>query len=290
MYHLSGIAPNAAALGRHGNLPYFRAVRVAAGPGMAISVIEYQLMRTLRQQNCLPLGGDLLEIGEANWYGDLSLDLLREDIAAFAVPEKRQALLEALEAAIRSPMGPTGWDVAKVFWHTFLQPASISAIDLHGSEIAQQLDLNQPIRLGRQFHLVHNNGTLEHIFDIAQAFRNMHDLTLPGGVMIHQAPFVGWVDHGFYSLHPTLFWDLAETNNYHIITLIYAEHKPPRIETLQSREAILELARSNRIGRNGSLAVAFQRPLAAEPFRVPMQGYYAGRVSQEAVDAWSALR
>jgi hypothetical protein len=257
---------------------------------MAISVVEYQLMRALRQQNCLPLGGDLLEIGEANWYGDLIPDLLREDIARFATPDKRQPLLRALETALQAPEGRTGWDIAKIFWHVFLQPSSISAIDLHGSPVAQKLDLNQPLKLGHQFHLVHNNGTLEHIFDIAQAFRNMHDLTRPGGMMVHHAPFVGWVDHGFYSLHPTLFWDLAEANNYHMITMIYAEHNPVRIETLPSREAVLELARNNQVGRNATLAAVLQRPLTAEPFRIPMQGYYAGRISQEAVDAWSILR
>jgi hypothetical protein len=257
---------------------------------MAISVIEYQVIRTLRQQDCLPLGGDLLEIGEANWYGDLSLDLLREDIESFAAPERRQDLIAALESAAASAKDSRGWDIAKIFWHTFLQPASITAIDMHGSRIAQKLDINQPIKLGHQFHIVHNNGTLEHIFDIAQGFRNMHELTRPGGLMIHQAPFVGWVDHGFYSLHPTLFWDLAEANNYHMVALIYAEHNPPRLETLASREAVLELARNNGIGRNGNLAAVLQRPLTAEAFRTPMQGYYAGRISQEAVDAWSLLR
>lgn len=257
---------------------------------MAISVIEYQLIRTLRQQNCLPPGGDLLEIGEANWYGDVGLDILREDIARFAAPEKRQSLLDALEAASRTEAGLLGWDLAKIFWHTFLQPDSITAIDLHGSPTARELDLNHPVKLDRQFHLVHNNGTLEHIFDIAQGFRNMHDLTRPGGLMIHHAPFVGWVDHGFYSLHPTLFWDLAEANGYHMVTMVYAELSPPRMETLENREAVLELARGNRIGRNGNLAVVMQRPLVAESFRTPMQGYYAGRISQEAVDAWSTLR
>jgi hypothetical protein len=255
---------------------------------MAISVLEYQVTRTLREQSCLPLGGDLMEIGEANWYGDLSLDLLRADIERFAAPERRADLLAALDAAAKQE--PGGWDIAKIFWHTFLQPGSISAIDMHGSRIAQKLDLNQPLTLGRQYHVVHNNGTLEHIFDIAQAFRNMHEMTRPGGLMIHHAPFVGWVDHGFYSLHPTLFWDLAEANNYHMVVMIYGEHNPPRLEALANREAVLELARNHGIGRNGNLAAVLQRPLSQEPFRTPMQGYYAGRISQEAVDAWSLLR
>lgn len=257
---------------------------------MAISVIEYNLIRSLQEQSLLPHGGDLLEIGEANWYGDVGLDVLRADIARFAAPQQQGQLLTALVEAGRADGLQASWDIAKVFWHTFLAPASISAIDFAGSAIAQRLDLNLPIDLGQRFDIVHNAGTLEHVFDIAQAFRNIHNLTRPGGVMIHHAPFVGWVDHGFYALQPTLFWDLAEANGYHVAVMAYAEVKPPKLVSLATREAVLELARDGRIGRNANLAAVLQRPHNEEPFRVPLQGYYAGRISQAAVDAWSELR
>ena len=210
---------------------------------MAISVIEYQLMRTLQEQALFPRGGDLLEIGEANWYGDISLDLLRADIARFAAPERQAELLAALQAASARGDGLASWDIAKVFWHAFLAPASITAIDFDGTEIAHKLDLNQPIDIGQRFDIVHNAGTLEHVFDIAQAFRNIHNLTRPGGFMIHHAPFVGWVDHGFYALQPTLFWDLAEANGYRIHLMLYAEINPPRLESLASRE-VMEMAKA----------------------------------------------
>jgi SAM-dependent methyltransferase len=257
---------------------------------MAISVIEYQLIRSLQEQNLFPRGGDLLEIGEANWYGDISLDQLRADIVRFAPPERHAALLEALETAARRDDTRAQWDIAKVFWHAFLAPASITAIDFDGTQTAHKLDLNQPIDIGQRFDIVHNAGTLEHVFDIAQAFRNMHNLTRPGGVMIHHAPFVGWVDHGFYALQPTLFWDLAEANGYHVAAMVYAEVDPPRLESLPSREAILDMAKAGRIGRNANLAAVLQRPHTEAPFHIPMQGYYSGRISQQAVDAWSQLR
>ncbi len=257
---------------------------------MAISVIEYQLVRTLQEQKLFARGGDLLEIGEANWYGDISLDLLRADIGRFAAPERSAELLAALEAAAARGDARASWDIAKIFWQTFLAPSSITAIDFDGTEIARKLDLNQPIDIGQRFDIVHNAGTLEHVFDIAQAFRNIHNLTRPGGFMIHHAPFVGWVDHGFYALQPTLFWDLAEANGYRVHLMLYAEIRPPRLESLASREAVLELAKGGRIGRNANLAAVLQRPAAEAPFRIPFQGYYAGRISQEAVDAWSELR
>lgn len=254
---------------------------------MAISIIEYHLIRNLQDQGYIPRGGDLLEIGEANWYGDVGMEVLRADIARFAAPEQRDALLAALAKA---QAANAQWDIAKIFWQTFLQPSSITAIDMDGSAIAKKLDLNRPVQLGRQFQVVHNAGTLEHVFDIAQAFRSIHDLTAPGGLMIHHAPFVGWVDHGFYSLHPTLFWDIAEANGYQVGALVYAEINPPRFENLATREAVLELARSGRIGRNGNIAAVLQKPYGEVPFKTPMQGYYNNRISKEAVDAWSALR
>ena len=257
---------------------------------MAISVIEYQLIRSLREQDLLPLGGDLLEIGEANWYGDISLDLLRADIARLVPPQRQGELLASLERAAAQGDERALLDLGKVFWHAFLAPASITAIDLGGTEKAHKLDLNLPIDLGQRFDIVHNSGTLEHVFDIAQAFRNMHNLTRPGGLMIHHAPFVGWVGHGFYALQPTLFWDLAEANNYHVHVMLYAELKPPRLETLAGRDAVLEMARDGRIGRNANLAAVLRRPATEAAFRIPFQGYYAGRVSQAAVDAWSRLR
>jgi SAM-dependent methyltransferase len=256
---------------------------------MAISVIEYQLIRSLQEQGLFPRGGDLLEIGEANWYGDISLDVLRQDIAVFAAAEQRAELLAGVERAVGREDEAT-WELAKIFWQTFLSPTSITAIDLGGTKAAHKLDLNEAIDIGQRFDIVHNAGTLEHVFDIAQAFRNMHNLTRPGGFMIHHAPFVGWVDHGFYALQPTLFWDLAEANDYRIHLMLYAEIDPPRLESLASREAVLEMAKAGRIGRNANLAAVLQRPAADAPFRIPFQGYYAGRISQAAVDAWSQLR
>src|ERR1700721_760081 len=50
-------------------LPYRRRPHDRGDGRMAISAVEYFLMRTLREQNLLPLGADLLQLGESNWYG-----------------------------------------------------------------------------------------------------------------------------------------------------------------------------------------------------------------------------
>ena len=69
---------------------------------MAINIVEYNLMRRFRDQKLFPLGGDLLELGEANWYGDVNPNILRADIAKYAIPAKRSELLAELDEAVKS--------------------------------------------------------------------------------------------------------------------------------------------------------------------------------------------
>ena len=176
---------------------------------MAITQIEYQLFRSLREQGALPLGGSMLELGEANWYGDVPLEQLGEDIYRFAPEAQRKPLFEALDAQNREKGKWWLFAVADIFWKTFLQPKERVAIDFHGTESALRLDLNQTIDLSRTFDIVTNLGTAEHIFNVHQTFKTIHDHTAPKGLMIHGLPFSGWVDHGFYNFNPTFYWDLA---------------------------------------------------------------------------------
>ena len=257
---------------------------------MAITGIEYSLFRSMREQNALPLGGDVLELGEANWYGDVDLSVLGQDIYRFGRSEDRQGLFRQLDEISRAKRPDVLWEIAKVFWQAFLQPGSMTAIDFHGTEKALKLDLNDPVDLGRQFDMVMNLGTVEHVFNVAQAFKTIHDHTRSGGLMIHGMPFSGWVDHGFYGFNPTLYWDLAGANGYDVLVMFYAELDPVKLVQLETRERIVEIARNDRIGRNSLTYAVFRRPVEAHPFRVPIQGYYAGTISREASDAWKTLR
>jgi len=257
---------------------------------MAINIIDYNLMRFLRENKVFQLGGDLLEIGEANWYGDVDPNVLRSDIFKFALPEKQQALAAQLDAALLSTPPSALYRIAEVYWETFLQPASRTAIDFHGTERTLKLDLNTPIDLQKKYHVVHNCGTLEHVFNVGFAFKTVHDHTLPGGVMIHQTPFVGWLDHGFYNFNPTFFWDLAAANRYQVCIFLYTETKPLKTVQLKSREQILQMAKNNEIGRAADFHIVLRRPDQDMPFRFPIQGVYAEMLSQSALRDWQLLR
>jgi len=257
---------------------------------MAITGIEYNLFRSMREQNALPPGGDILELGEANWYGDVDLSVLGQDIYRFVPKEDRQSLFRHLDEVSRAQGPGILWEIAKVFWQVFLQPRSMTAIDFHGTDKALKLDLNDPIDLQCRFDVVMNLGTVEHVFNVAQAFKTIHDHTRPGGLMIHGLPFSGWVDHGFYSFNPTFYWDLAGVNGYDVLVMLYAELDPVKLVQLETRERILELARDNGIGKNSLVYAVLRRPAEDRLFRLPVQGYYAGTISREASDAWKTLR
>ena len=108
--------------------------------------------------------------------------------------------------------------------------------------------------------------------------------------MVHVMPFRGWLEHGFYSFNPTFYWDLAAANDYVVHVLAYTELSPTKVIALPSREKVTELARSGSLGDNANLYAVMRKPAEAKDFRIPMQGVYAGAVSQQMIEAWRGLR
>lgn len=236
---------------------------------MAISKAHFDMLLTLSNEGHLPRGVDLLEIGEANWYGDHD-------------PE------EVFCGAGERCDPQDGYAMARLIYKAIFDPKLRHAIDA-GGPTAEWLDLNKPIKLKQQYDVVYNHGTAEHVFNIAQVFRTMHEACKDGGLMIHECPFTGWVDHGFYCLQPTLFWDLAKANDYRI-KFAAVEHLASRtFEPIPCRDAVLETRRRGQLADNLMLYVVLRKTVDAE-FRIPMQGVYAGQVSEAAEQAWRELR
>ncbi|MBF0270374.1 MAG: hypothetical protein HQL44_17475 [Alphaproteobacteria bacterium] len=257
---------------------------------MAISHLSYSLYRDARRAGWLPTGGRILEFGEANWYNDIDSAVLLKDIDSFIQDE---ALKEELTGRFQSldANGPTYlFDIARLFYDIIFQPAERQAIDLNGTPDAMRLDLNEPIDLGRQFDICINNGTAEHVFDIGNFFRTMHDCTAPGGIMFHEAPMTGWLDHGFYNFQPTFFFDLAAANDYQIIGLFVCDLSAVSVAPLTSRKSAHQMAQRLELPDNANLFAALKKPLEERSFRTPRQGYYDGRLDAEEAEAWNKLR
>ncbi len=164
---------------------------------MAIDRAAVELWRKLKPW--LPARPLVLEIGEANWYGDVPL----ADVPELAdVPDWETADL---------------WAKARLFYERILDPARVDAVDLQGTREAWKLDLNEPLPVDVMYDVVVNTGTTEHVFDQRQVFETIHDRTKPGGLMVHAFPVGGCKDHGFYTYSPCLLAELLLANGYWLL-------------------------------------------------------------------------
>lgn len=69
------------------------------------------------------------------------------------------------------------------------------------------------------FDLVTDFGTGEHIFDQAQVWRTLHDLTKVGGFIAFDRPAQGYPAHCFYLVTESWCRDIAAANNYRVVRL-----------------------------------------------------------------------
>lgn len=92
------------------------------------------------------------------------------------------------------------------------------------------LDLNMhsaPDALRGRFDLVTNFGTTEHLINQLLAMKTIHDLTKPGGVIYHDLPMSGYLEHGYFLYTPLFFTDLAAANEYRIVRQYYSRTETP---------------------------------------------------------------
>lgn len=270
---------------------------------MAISETHYLLLRELRDKGVLPQGGRILEIGMANFYGDMDILEMYGDSTSPGNGFQQGVLwtLRNKQQAGEQLSGEDAFQLARIIYDIAFAPKEIVSIDLDPDATDSiKADLNAFIfdqwrdaKGGRpdtdQFNVAINHGTAEHIFNIANVFRVMHDATVVGGLMIHESPFTGWVDHGFYCLQPTLFWDVAAANGYEMV-MVATEHLASKTAMkIESREQIHEMKRRGQLADNLMLFVVMRKGADA-PFKIPMQGVYAGTVSEQVNRSWVELR
>ena len=192
--------------------------------------------------------------------------------------------------------------------------------DLLDSRVNWIRDFNHLVKLPERFRIATNFGTAEHIFDIGQMFRSMHDALVPGGVALYVLPTFGDINHGFYNIHPTLYFDLAEANRYVIDNFHYVDRWDIRNRALEAdlstdvdfdnmpigareledrsllQRRVTETFVANyhredtqRYGQDFpavlyDYCICALRKVNDAPFRMPIQQYYGGGAAAEAGD------
>lgn len=76
------------------------------------------------------------------------------------------------------------------------------------------------------FNLIVDSGTLEHIFDIKSVMVNTVNITKLGGYVIHLIPTNNFLNHGFYQINPTFFYDFYTANGFKVVESYIVEFRP----------------------------------------------------------------
>lgn len=167
------------------------------------------------------------------------------------------------------------------------------SIDINGAYNSFEFDLNSDIKNKYDFHkqydLVINNGTGEHVFNQANLYLNFHNLTKKNGIMLNIVPFIDWINHGFYNYNPIFFADLAASNNYEVINIYLANRNAGELELpKENRKILYEQIKPHRqegefkkvidfaqekLGKNIFL-ISISKKLSDDEFKYPLQGKY----------------
>lgn len=157
------------------------------------------------------------------------------------------------------------------------------------------LDLNAyetPESLRHRFDLVLDSGTLEHVFDFAAGLRHCVQMVRPGGRVVHLTPSSNCVEHGFYSVSPTLYADFYAASGFQVdrVWLCEIPIDLPRgtwkvYDYLGSPERFISLGQLS-----DKIWFAFSVSTALEGFeaRTPQQWVYTRTWADAAKDSGSA--
>jgi len=210
---------------------------------MGIGSNVLSLLLELRRDGHLPLRGAVAEIGAqqlSNTFLDAKDELaqahaLFETGAASPLPPPVSTDLPAHRLTDASPLAGQFWR-----WIGY----DYMSIDVDGSPGSVPLDINYddiPAKARGRFDLVTNLGTTEHVANQLNAFKIIHELTKPGGLMVHHLPMQGNLNHGLINYHPKFFWMLARSNDYRFLHLSFsADGAQPVHEDLLNHVAEFE--------------------------------------------------
>ena len=104
------------------------------------------------------------------------------------------------------------------YFYESLDIKEYQSIDINADHGAIPHDLNKPFEDRSKFNkfdIVTDHGSCEHVFNIAECYRTMHNLAKPGGyIIIAQAV---WKSNGYFKFDESFFEGIAAANNYKII-------------------------------------------------------------------------
>jgi hypothetical protein len=103
----------------------------------------------------------------------------------------------------------------------------IESVDVSPYEkatIIHDMNLPLPREVRERFTLVHDGGTIEHVFNIAQAFKNCMEMVRVGGYFTQVNVANNFAGHGFWQFSPELIFRLfSPENGFRLETVLMHE-------------------------------------------------------------------
>ncbi|WP_284165653.1 methyltransferase domain-containing protein [Frigidibacter sp. SD6-1] len=104
--------------------------------------------------------------------------------------------------------------------------------DYEGADYVHDLNLPVASDLHGKFDFIYDGGTIEHVFDVPQALRNVFTMLKPGGVFASANGMNGWWGHGLYQFSAELvysFWKRTAGCEVLICEALPAQPKFPAV-------------------------------------------------------------
>lgn len=98
----------------------------------------------------------------------------------------------------------------------FTTVKSMDCSDYEGADYIWDMNNVVPEEYHERFDVIFDEGTCEHIFHIPNFLTSICLILKKGGRVIHDTPTAGLIDHGFYNISPTLYYDFYKANDFEI--------------------------------------------------------------------------
>jgi hypothetical protein len=149
--------------------------------------------------------------------------------------------------------------------------------DYEGANIVFDLNKDKtPNNLKNQYDFIYDGGTLEHIFNIGNALKHLTNMTKDKGLIFHSNPCNGFIDHGFFQISPTLYFDYYLRNEFEILYAGIIDKSIGRksFPVRQDLYRTLDMNFGPKYTPKGVINFCAQKQDKIEQITDPQQGYY----------------
>lgn len=155
-------------------------------------------------------GGKVIEFGSQEMH--LPFDAFETAVQGYGVPGYNPDDFQPWEWETR------GRCVYASAFYKLLGFSEYACLDLNKENNAIPHDMNFPLEdrsLWNKYDLVTDFGCAEHVFNVGEAFRTMHRLCAPGGIILSDQ--LMFMSNGYYLFEPGFYEDLCCANSYEIV-------------------------------------------------------------------------